>query len=270
VKKWTGALIVLAVLLFSQCAAGPGSSGTQPTARGTVKTGQHPQESNVSFRLPDGSSHALQIKYLLYLPEAYGRDPQKKWPLILFLHGRGERGNDLQLLTRHPLPEMLVDNTSFPFVVVSPQLSLESGGWQDTVDALDAFLDTIQGMYSVDASRVYVTGLSMGGFGTWQLAMKHPRRFAAIAPIAGGYYYRSKAVPSKICALASVPVWAFHGALDTVVEPWQSQVLVDALKKCGGEVRFTLYENADHEAAWQLAYGDPELFRWLLSHRLSR
>jgi predicted peptidase len=133
---------------------------------------------------------------------------------------------------------------------------------------LKILLDQIQAKYSVDPLRVYLTGLSLGGFGTWEFALREPQRFAAIAPIAGGYKYGSQEIPENICALKDVPVWAFHGAQDSAVRPAQSADLVRALKACGGNARLTLYPNAGHADSWEQAYADPELYRWLLAQRL--
>ncbi len=122
--------------------------------------------------------------------------------------------------------------------------------------------------YAVDSNRIYLTGLSMGGFGTWRLALRYPERFAAIVPIAGGYITESDAIPENICDLKDVPIWAFHGAQDTVVLPRQSEIMVNALQGCDGHVRFTPYTGAEHEGSWQLAYADPELYEWLLQQTL--
>ena len=229
-------------------------------------TGQHPQSSNVTFTGADGTRKTTTVRYLLYLPQPYGRDARTKWPLLLFLHGRGERGDDLQLLTKHPLPETLATQTDFPFVVVSPQLPLELQSWSSMIEPLNALIDQVESRYGTDPSRRYLTGLSMGGFGTWEFALRHPRRFAAVAPIAGGFFFGTRTVPSRISDLKDLPIWAFHGAQDQVVASWQSEVLVETLRACGSDIRFTLYEDGDHEAAWRRAYADPELYRWFLSH----
>jgi predicted peptidase len=142
--------------------------------------------------------------------------------------------------------------------------------WSPMIEPLNALLDQIQTRYATDPSRIYLTGLSLGGFGTWEFGLRYPQRFAALAPIAGGYYFGSRGIPPRLCDLKNVPIWAFHGALDETVEPYQSEVLVDGLRACGARIRFTLYGDADHEASWRRAYADPELYRWLLSNSLGR
>ena len=120
----------------------------------------------------------------------------------------------------------------------------------------------------MDPQRIYLTGLSMGGAGTWAFALRHPGRFAAIVPVAGFYRYQSREVPADIGGLRDLPTWVFHGTQDTSVQLYQAEVLVEALKACGGSVRFTVYEDAGHEDTWREAYGDPALFEWLAAQRL--
>jgi predicted peptidase len=195
-------------------------------------------------------------RYLIFLPRDY--DASRRWPLLLFLHGAGERGDDLARVAIHGPPRLIREAAlELPFIVVSPQVS-EDRIW--SVAFLDALLDELAASYSVDEDRVYVTGLSMGGYGTWHLAMEFPERFAAIVPISGG------ATITGACTLRHVPVWVFHGALDEVVRPSRSEELVQRLRTCDGHVRFTLYEDAGHDA-WTRTYADPELYRWLLTHR---
>jgi predicted peptidase len=234
-----------------------------------MRTGQHPCSSKVEIQTAGKITKTVEVRYLLYLPGDYGKDPQEKWPLILFLHGSGERGSDLKLLKKQPLPKILDQQENFPFIVVSPQLPLEEGNWSALVDPVKVLVDQMQAAYSVDSRRVYLTGLSMGGFGSWELALRYPRRFAAIVPIAGGYRYQSNAIPENMCDLKELPVWVFHGARDTNVLSTQSEQMVKALKSCGGNVRFTLYADADHAASWTRAYADPELYKWLLEQRLN-
>ncbi len=201
----------------------------------------------------------VSLKYLLYLPKGYSEKKDQKWPLMLFLHGAGERGNDINLVKKHGPPKLIDQGKEFPFIVVSPQCPLNSW-WPEQVDALTALLDEVQAKYAVDPDRVYLTGLSMGGFGTWTLASRYPERFAALAPICGGgdRYLASR--------LKNVPVWAFHGAKDPVVPVQASKDMVEALKKAGGNVQLTLYPEAQHDS-WTETYNNPKLYEWFLSHR---
>ena len=199
----------------------------------------------------------VSVHYLLHLPPGYGADSSARWPLILFLHGAGERGNDLNLVKLHGIARVVEERPDFPFVAVSPQCP-PNERWRPEV--LAALLDEIETTYRIDPDRIYLTGLSMGGFGAWALAIEQPHRFAAIAPICGG------GDPGLVCAIRHVPVWAFHGARDDVVPLHRSQEMVDALRACGGNVRLTVYPDADHDS-WTRTYTNPELYDWLLSHR---
>ena len=204
----------------------------------------------------------VRLSYLLHLPTGYG-EKEQRWPLILFLHGMGERGDQLALVKRHGIPKIAEEWSDFPFVAVSPQCPADST-WALQHDALLALLDDILARYAVDPGRVYLTGLSMGGYGTWELASAHPERFAAIAPICGGGT-PFLGFPARVCTLKDVPVWAFHGAKDTVVPLGESEKMVAALRACGGNVRFTVYPEAGHDA-WTETYANPELYAWFLSH----
>jgi predicted peptidase len=197
------------------------------------------------------------LRYLLYLPEDYAADHERRWPLILFLHGAGERGADLARIKAHGLPNVLEGKRDFPFVVVSPQCPPRER-WRP--DLLAALLDEIEATYRIDSERIYVTGLSMGGFGTWALAILQPRRFAAIAPVCGG------GRPEEVAAIKHVPAWVFHGALDDIVPLEHSTVMVEALRAVGGDVRFTVYPDLAHDS-WTPTYENPELYEWLLAHR---
>ena len=208
-------------------------------------------------------SRDVRLPYLLFLPKEYGADRDKRWPLILFLHGKGERGDDLELVKKHGPAKILEKEDDFEFIVASPQCP---GGsfWPAETAALNALLDDLVETYVVDTSRVYLTGLSMGGKGTWHLAVEYPERFAAIAPICGGAMFHS-GLAQEIEVLQDVPVWAFHGARDRTVPVAESADLVYALEECGGDVRFTIYPDAEHDS-WTQTYENPELYRWFLEH----
>jgi predicted peptidase len=204
------------------------------------------------------------IKYLLFQPKGYTTS-SKSWPLIVFLHGAGERGTDVSKVATHGPPRLVKENLDFPFLLVSPQCP-DGEIWDD--DVVLGLLDDIVRSYKVDARRVYLTGLSMGGYGTWSLGLTHPERFAAIVPICGG----GNLIPVILAegkrgdALKSLGIWAFHGGKDTTVPVDESQRLFEALKKFGvQDLKLTVYPDAGHDS-WTEAYKNPALYEWLLGH----
>jgi predicted peptidase len=200
-------------------------------------------------------SHQVEFGYLLYLPDDFNAEEGQSYPLMLFLHGSGERGTDLDLVKKHGPPKV-AGEMQLPFIVLSPQCP-EITWWE--VDDVKLLLDEIIETYPVDKNRIYITGLSMGGFATWEMIMKYPGLFAAAVPVCGGGY------PFRAHLISHIPVWAFHGAKDNVVPLEYSQRMVDALKKLDAEVRFTIYPEAGHDS-WTETYDNPELYQWLLMH----
>lgn len=201
----------------------------------------------------------VTLNYLLALPDGYAKS-KEKFPLVLFLHGAGERGVDLEKVKIHGPTKEVANGRKFPFILVAPQCP-EDQFWD--VDALLGLLDEMEEKYRVDKDRVYVTGLSMGGYGTWNLACAAPQRFAAIAPICGG----GQRVGAKL--LVMVPIWAIHGDSDAVVPPINSETMVEAVKAAGGDVRYTLVKGGGHDV-WTEPYAGTELYEWLLSHKRKR
>jgi predicted esterase len=199
----------------------------------------------------------LDRRYLLFTPAAYNLDKQKKWPLIVFLHGSGERGENLDIVKTQGLPKLLLTKKDLPFVIASPQCrTLENWNpWE-----VDALIDEIVRKYRIDGDRIYLTGLSMGGSGTWRTAWQFPDRFAAIAPIAGSFQ------ADRVAKLKNLPIWVFHGAKDTSVPIANDLKCVDALQKIGGDVKFTIYPDGPHDV-WTETYADPRLYSWLLDQR---
>lgn len=183
-------------------------------------------------------------------------------PLLIFLHGSGERGEVLKMVDIHgPIKYMdTVDRTTFPFALLSPQCP--QGEWWDP-ERLDQLLDKIIAMGGVDTQRIYVTGLSMGGYGTWDWALKRPDRFAAIIPICGGDADKAAAINR----LKDMPIWAFHGAKDNVVSIELTDTLIQAARATGNpEVKYTVYPEAGHDS-WTETYANPEVYQWLLEHK---
>jgi predicted peptidase len=205
------------------------------------------------------------LPYLLYLPDDYDENSAKQWPFILFLHGAGERGNNFDALKSQGLPKKL-EKESLPFIVLAPQCPKEDW-WADYRSTLMAMVDAVLANYRVDTSRVYLTGLSMGGRGSWDLATCYPNRFAAVAPICGwgdglfGY-------PDRLKRIKHIPVWTFHGDADELVPIKSTQWLVDSLEQYGGKVKLTTYPGVGHDS-WTETYDNPELYEWFLEHTLS-
>lgn len=200
----------------------------------------------------------VKLNYPLALPRGYD-DPARaseKWPLLLFLHGIGECGDDLEVVKKHGPPRRINEGHELPAIVVSPQAARP--GW-DPVE-LNGLLDDLVARLRVDVDRVYLAGLSMGGFGTWALACERPDRFAALVPICGA------GDPLAVKRLKEVPIWVFHGRKDPLIPCSKSEELVQALEAAGAHPKFTLYDDLAHDC-WTRTYADPELWKWLFEQR---
>jgi predicted peptidase len=246
------------VLLLIALLAGVAGCSTTPKP-----TAMKPGQTAQTFHLE--RKQVLAADYLLFLPKGYGDEPAKRWPLILFLHGAGERGDSVWDVARHGPPKIDTKLADFPFIVVSPQCPARQKWSNDTLLAL---LDEVENKYPVDLHRVYLTGLSMGGFGTWSLGLTYPERFAAMAPICGGGDFITPYVTEQNDkeALHSLPIWAFHGAIDPTVPVEESKRMVNHMKELGvKEVKLTIYPDAQHDC-WTQTYNNPELFTWFLEH----
>ena len=216
-------------------------------------------------------------RYQVYVPEDWQRDDHKQWPIILFLHGRGERGSEGMWQTQIGLPAAIRDHPErWPFIVVMPQCSPDHY-WtdHDMLAAAMTALDQETTEFRGDPSQTYLSGLSMGGYGAWELARTHPTRWAAIAIAAGGIFWsyaperwtQASTLPAEYAqAVGRTPVWLFHGAEDNLVAPRQDELLYSALKAAGGHVRLWVYLGLKHDC-WTRAFNEPELPRWLLLHR---
>jgi predicted peptidase len=199
-------------------------------------------------------------RYVVYVPDAY--DPESPSPAILFLHGRGEEGTDGWAQAAVGLgPAIMLAPERWPCLVVFPQKPEDASGWLEYETlALDALRRTRE-EWSVDPSRIYLTGVSLGGFGSWLLAPRHRDLFAAIAPVCGG------GDPTDAAALVGLPIWAFHGDDDPVVSVRWSERMVGAVRAAGGDPRLTTYPGVGHNS-WDAAYRQGELPEWLLSQSL--
>jgi predicted peptidase len=209
------------------------------------------------------SSSGVEVRYLLYVPEDY--DPAKEWPLIVFLHGRGSDGDDLESLFDFTPVDYGEDPEDFPFILISPQLP--SGYWGKMVDPVNELLDHIIATLAVDTTRLYLTGFSNGGHGTWLYALKYPERFAAMAPVAGAPTTGTiDSMPDNLCILKEMPIWIFHGADDKIANPELDIEAVAILEACDANVQLTLYPDTGHDDAWIPTYGNPAFYEWLLQH----
>ena len=223
------------------------------------------------------------FKYQVFVPAQWTKD--KKWPVILFLHGSGERGADGRRQTDEGLPRRLRNQSDFPAIVVMPQCRRRQWWWDRDMEAqaFQALSDASQ-EFNGDPDRTYLTGLSMGGYAAWAFGYKYPDRFAAIVPVCGGVTSRRGVQPpdwhpasrapddpyrETARALRSVPIWAFHGAADRTVPVSESRKLSAALKALDAEVQYTEYPGVPHNS-WDRAYAEPELIPWLLSQTRSR
>jgi predicted esterase len=193
-------------------------------------------------------------RYIIQLPRDYGWDVKQRWPMILFLHGAAERGDDLNVTQRAPLPARMALRPDLPFIVVSPQCPRDSR-W--STSGLNALLDEVTREYAVDPNRITLTGYSMGGSAAWNFAIEHPGRLAALVPICG------TCEPADAGKIKDLPIWVFHGEDDHIVPIAESEKIVNALRKVKSRVRYTIYPGIAHEA-WENAYDEEELYRWLL------
>ena len=200
----------------------------------------------------------FNFRYVLYLPKDY--DESKQYPLVFFLHGAGERGDDLDVACRHGyMRHVREEGAEYPFIFVAPQCP-EGKYWGCYTESLLAFLDDIIASLAVDPDRVYLTGLSMGGTGTWMLAMAAPERFAAIAPICGsGIYWYGE-------MLVNTPIMIYHGDCDDIVPIQSSIEMLTSVNKRGGNAQIRVLYGVGHDA-WNAAYAGDELYTWLLSQR---
>ncbi|GMW03032.1 MAG: phospholipase [Candidatus Hydrogenedentota bacterium] len=225
------------------------AGGCMTTGQGTMSTGFINKTSLV------GNS---EVAYSVYVPRDYS--PEKEWPLVIFLHGMGERGSDGLLQTEVGIGRAIRRNPErFHCIVAMPQCPVTSV-WPNRHDVIQAALDQSLVDYSIDKNRIYLTGLSMGGYGTWSFGAEHPEYFAALLPVCGG------GDPAKAASLATIPIRVYHGASDSVVAPEKSREMVDAVKAAGGKIEYTEYPGVDHNS-WDQTYGDPEVIAWLLSQK---
>jgi predicted peptidase len=228
------------------------SAGSLPAAADSSESGF----VNKEITYKDGTTG----KYVLFVPKTL--DVSKKAPTILFLHGMGERGTDNVKQTKVGLPPAIEKRASnFPFITIIPQAARTWSAMKPDAEHAMEILEQVKEAYPVDERRIYLTGLSMGAFGTWGLAMRYPDKFAAIAPVCGA------GKPDQVDRIKHVPVWCFHGDADKAVPVAGSREMVDALKKAGANPKYTEYPGVGHNS-WDQAYGTEALYAWFLEHEL--
>ena len=242
---------------------------------GNPRLGQGQETGFLNRRVQVGRA---TYRFQVYLPEEWRKNDHKKWPVILFLHGRGERGSEGMWQTQIGLPQAVRDHPDrWPFVMVMPQCGQDSF-WTDPemLSMAMAALDQETREFHGDPDRTYLTGLSLGGYGVWELARRFPQRWAAVAVAASGIFWsyaperwrQSASLPEQYAqAVGHTPVWIFHGLDDDVVTERQAELMYEALKESNGHVRLWVYQGLHHDC-WTRAYGEPELPRWLLAHTL--
>jgi poly(3-hydroxybutyrate) depolymerase len=268
----------LACATAAACLAAPASALAASSAVGSNHHhADPPQETGFLNRKVE--VNGVSYRFMVYLPEEYRRDDGKLWPVILFLHGRGERGSEGMWQTQVGLPSEVRDHPErWPFVIVIPQCPIPAH-WTDPpmLAMAMAALDQEQTEFHGDPDHIYLTGLSLGGYGAWELAKLYPHRWAAIAIAAGGIFWSyapdrwqqsATLIPEYTQAVGRTPIWLFHGSDDPVVPPRESELMFDALKADGGNIRLWIYQGLTHDC-WARAYNEPELPHWLLSHKLA-
>ena len=198
-------------------------------------------------------------RYAVFVPERYA--PQKSWPAMLYLHGMGECGDDGRFHTTVGLGRAIRDHPDrFGCIVILPQCRVGLR-WEGPMESLAlAALGAAQSDYNIDRNRIALTGLSLGGFGTWSIGARYADRFCALVPICGG------GDPADAETLARVPVWCFHGEADPVVAVERSREMVEAVRAAGGNVRYTEFAGVTHNS-WDSAYGNPDVIAWMLAQR---
>ena len=260
-KSFTAGLVLAGLL--AGCASHPhGITAPDNKALPTPAAGQQSAQFFATQIRRD-----VQLKYLLYLPKNYYTDPTQRFPLVLFLHGAGERGTDLQKVTVHGPQKLAAAGQDLPYILVSPQCP-DGQVWDD--EALFKLLEQVEATWRIDPRRIHVTGLSMGGSGTWAMITKHPELFASAAPICGsGDRVRPLLyTTAQREALKSLSIRVYHGGKDSTVPLSESERMVDQFKRSGAaDIQLTVYPEAGHDA-WTQAYGTPAFFEWMLQqHR---
>jgi hypothetical protein len=233
-----------------------------PGTPATDRTSAYAANNRWMHDLKKATGTLTPLQYYVRMPEGAITGSGQKLPLIIFLDGSGSRGQDVSARANGPIPDYIKTHKDFPFIYVAPQCPAASW-WNDLIPELDDVFAEVLAKYPVDTDRIYLTGLSMGGFGSWCWSCEHPERFAAVAPICGG------GDPRDAARIKDTPIWNFHGAKDWTVPIQLSNDMVDALKKLDARVRFTVYPEADHNS-WDQTYSRDDLYSWMLAQKLGQ
>jgi len=201
--------------------------------------------------------HPAKVQYLVQLPRGYDEQTNRFWPMVFYLHGIGEWGDDLKKVLRFGPPRLMAQGTNLPCIVVSPQLP-KGYFWFRESNSMLEILEEVTALYRVDKRRVHATGNSMGAFGAILVVAREPERFASLVPVCGGVDYLDS------LRLRDVPIWAFHGEKDSIIPVEESRRLVELVNQIGGKARLTIYRDAGHNC-WDRAYDDPALWDWMLA-----
>jgi len=201
-----------------------------------------------------------KYNYLLYLPKNYSNET-KKYPLLIYLHGGSQRGNDLNKLKTYGLPYLVDKGQNFDFIIASPQCP-DNKYWS-TENWFDSLYSDLMMRYRIDTNRIYCTGISIGGYGTYIVAMDFPDKFAAIVPLCGGI---NDSDTSRVCNLSKIPIWTFHGTADDKISINQTERIASELRKCNGDIKFTRLQNEGHGIEY-LYETKPKIYKWLLKHK---
>jgi poly(3-hydroxybutyrate) depolymerase len=271
-----GSILSPLARLFAACLSLAWAFSPQGVAAASARPARTENQQETGFLNRRIELHGATFRFQVYLPEEWHREDHRQWPIILFLHGRGERGSEGMWQTQIGLPQAVRDHPErWPFIIVMPQCPLPNY-WTDPemLAMAMATLDQETAEFHADPERAYLTGISLGGYGAWELARLHPQRWAAVAIVASGIFWsyaperwqEASTLPLEYAhALGHTSVWLFHGTEDNVVAPRESELMYEAFKTAGGRVRLWLYQGLKHDC-WTRAYNEPELPRWLLAH----
>jgi len=209
---------------------------------------------NSYSQVDKANKKAVRYAYMVYEPNDYSINKQDSFPVLIYLHGGSHRGNDLELLKGYGLPKLIDEGKDYDFIVVSPQCPIDK--YWTTENWFDSLYLDLKTKYRLDTTRIFATGISMGGFGTWELAMDYPDLIKAIVPLCGGCNDSL-----NICKIKHIPIWTFHGVKDNSIPINETERLVNRLEECYGKIKFTRLENRGHGI--QDIYDNDEIYNWI-------